>query len=585
MIQTYKHRNSIFTVFVVLLGLAVYWNSLRGEFLWDDHHFITNNIHIKNLKFLPQIFTQPIASGSFGAALYYRPLQEVTYLIDYHFWHNNVAGYHLTNVLLHLGAALLVYRLVSLLNPNFYFAALVSLLFLIHPVHVEAVAALSGRGEPLAAIFMLTAMIYYLRNLESPQLKYSALIFTAYTLALFTKENTLTFCLFPLIYHFCYKKKVSWKYFAPLVLSLAVYATFRVLFTKAHPLFAQQIAGGLNRLPGFFDAFTQYIRLFIAPTDLHFDYGQPILGWFHPTVVTGIAGLISFIILALRSNGRNALLSFGIFWYLAGLIPYTNVYLLYSYMAEHYLYFPSIGFFITFVYLIWPFLKLGRRLTHFAVIILLSVYALVSVLQNNYWHNALDFLKTTIKYNPNSWVLYNNLGVEYSRQGDRESEINAYQKSIQLNPNYALAYRNQGIAHLDLGELQPAELYLEHAVTLNPTDLKSYNALGVVYQRMGKTQEAVTALEQALALSPNFPWGYNNLGVLYGQLKDYEKAVVYLEKAVNLDPNYAEGYFNLGAIYFTIGKRDEAVGALKKAVTIEPRHEKAKELLKELEGR
>ena len=610
-------KENLFTILLlILLGMGVYFNSLDGQFLWDDNHFIKNNAIIKDFVYLPKIFTESMGSGSYGQSFYYRPIQELTYMVDYHLWKWDVRGYHLTNILIHVLTAISVYILILTLSGNQKIASLASLLFVIHPIHSEAVNALAGRGEPLTALFMLISIIFYIKNVDSTascatgetrgpgdavlargvglghvprasggpngrplthNLNFWGILLS-YLLALLTKENTVVLPLLLLAYHFCYRKHITIKHILPIVIALFLYALIRIFVAHSMSSIQQQIVGGWSRLPSFFAAFVQYWRLLILPFDLHFDYGQKVYPWNDGMAILGATTFVLLAIYGIYRRKDNALISFSISWFLLTLLPYTNFYLLYSYMAEHYLYFPSVGFFIMVTNIIYAFQKnnfylfLSRAL----ITILLMFYGALTIHQNHYWHDPFTFYARTIHYSPQNWILYNNLGNEYAKIGDKANEIKSYQKSIELNPNYALAYRNLGVTYLDLEKLPEAEASLKKSLELDSAVVETYNVLGVVYKKMGKIRESIELFENSIRINPDYTRGYCNLGAVYFETKEYEKAMAYLQKAIETDRNNPDAYYNLGLTYFVLGRKEEARKLFQKTIQINPSHQKAK---------
>ena len=155
---------SISIVLIVLIGLAVYSNSLKGQFLWDDEGLIQYNPHIKNWGYLSKIFISNLRAGAGDSTNFYRPVQVFTYLIDYSLWKLNVIGYHMTNVLLHILVALSIYWLIQILFGDRILSLLTALFFVVHPIHTEAITYISGRADPLAALFILLCFIFYKKN-------------------------------------------------------------------------------------------------------------------------------------------------------------------------------------------------------------------------------------------------------------------------------------------------------------------------------------------------------------------------------------------------------------------------------------
>ena len=202
---------------IILLGFTVYANSLKGGFIWDDAALVRDNAFIKDWSKAGHLLVENIGSGAFTEFSSYRPLQMLSYSLDYSVWKLDVFGYHLTNILLHLLSALLVYWLISLLFSKPSLSFLTSILFVAHPVHTEAVSYISGRSDTLCAIFMLLCLVYYIKEGSLGNGMVSLLIPLTYVLALLSKEYALITPALLLVYNYSFKKKIPVKYFSAIV--------------------------------------------------------------------------------------------------------------------------------------------------------------------------------------------------------------------------------------------------------------------------------------------------------------------------------------------------------------------------------
>ncbi|MCZ7584227.1 MAG: hypothetical protein M5R36_13310 [Deltaproteobacteria bacterium] len=159
------------TLFALLLMLAAvsaltYWNSLSGEFVWDDINLIVYDYQIRDLSFLPDIFTRDFFGFQDNARKYgyYRPVITISYMIDYALWGLNPTGYHLTNILTHLGAVVfLFFILLRLFRGRALAPFLASLLFAVHPIHTESVTWIAGRTDTVCGLFLFLSMGLYMR--------------------------------------------------------------------------------------------------------------------------------------------------------------------------------------------------------------------------------------------------------------------------------------------------------------------------------------------------------------------------------------------------------------------------------------
>ena len=210
---------------IIILGFAVYANSLHGEFIWDDNHLVKNNPHIKSWSHLPKIFTESIGRSATGVKSNgYRPLQTFSYLINHSIsGSNSIRSYHLTNALLHVFVALCIYWLINILFRDRLLSFLTSVFFVVHPIHTEAVAYISGRADSLAVLFMLLSIIFYVKYLRSDRLILNICVCLSYVFALLSKESSLILPLLLLLCHYIHEKKIELKRFSPILAITFIY--------------------------------------------------------------------------------------------------------------------------------------------------------------------------------------------------------------------------------------------------------------------------------------------------------------------------------------------------------------------------
>ena len=89
-----------FTV-LALIGFVVHLPSLQGEMVWDDSFLVRDNPFIKSPLLIFEAFRHYLFLDFYSA--HYRPVQNLSFVVDYFFWNTNIYGFHLTNLLLHVG--------------------------------------------------------------------------------------------------------------------------------------------------------------------------------------------------------------------------------------------------------------------------------------------------------------------------------------------------------------------------------------------------------------------------------------------------------------------------------------------------
>ena len=178
---------------IIVLGFAVYANSVNGQFIWDDYHLVKENAYIAKWSRpnLENIFTKGIREGAGRKGNTYRPMQMITYMIDHSLYGLKVQGYHLTNIIIHVLVALSIFWLINILFRDNLISLFTAALFVVHPVHTEAVAYISGRADPMALLFMLISLIFYIKTLGPGGVISFTLMASSYICAILSKESSI----------------------------------------------------------------------------------------------------------------------------------------------------------------------------------------------------------------------------------------------------------------------------------------------------------------------------------------------------------------------------------------------------------
>jgi len=326
---------------IFLLGFLPYINTLDNPFIWDDVYLIKDNPILSDFKNIPQLFVKNIGGDTYTFA-FYRPLQPLTYMIDQVFYDLDARGYHVTNILIHIFVALSLFFLITTIFKDRWMALLASLLFVVHPLHTEAVTYISGRADLLVALFILLTFIYYVRFLDSrDEFNYGFSLFFFF-LALLSKEYALIVPFLFGVYHFSLNKALPIARLSVFIIIGGAYAFLRqweilgeiITYEDVHTTLAE-------RIPGVFVAITDYLRLLVWPTDLHMGYGLKLFDALDPRAILGVALLVGMIYVILRKRKKEPLLCFSVAWFLVGLFPVLNIYPINAYFAEHWVNIPN----------------------------------------------------------------------------------------------------------------------------------------------------------------------------------------------------------------------------------------------------
>lgn len=279
---------------------------------------------------------------------YYRPVAMLSFAFDQWLWNGNPIGFHVTNLLLHLGVVLCLYFFfIHLVNWKIGFIA--SFLFASFAGHVENIAFISGRMDVLATLFMLLCLMLYFRRKEPPAMM--LVLCTLFSiLAFLSKELALVLPIVFVVTVVFFMPRQQWKkHFARgaffISVPLVVYAILRLFTIRGLTLLVSDVFSFCERLLMMPQPLVLYVQLLIFPYNLnarHVILPPQYSGT--GTFVAMLLILLCIIVLAVFAERRRKTIALGSIWFLIGILPVLNIIPLRGQViAERFLYFPSAG--------------------------------------------------------------------------------------------------------------------------------------------------------------------------------------------------------------------------------------------------
>lgn len=566
----------LFCLIVFAASFAVYSNTLSSDFIWDDEYLIINNSQIKSFSHLPNVFKTYVGYGSENINNFYRPVQEISNMIDYAVWGLKPFGFHLTNVVMHSLVAVMVMLFIFAISENFLAGFFGALFFAIHPVHSEAIAYIAGRADPLYAFFMLVSLTLFIRSVKTVPRGalnnmglYIASIFF-FVVSLLAKEMIFIMPLLAYLYMFFFLKgtekndlyrrfRLRWVPYAAIVAGYGVLRTTVLSFSDIAPASAFTKIPFVYRLLTFFRTVGVYFRLLLLPTDLHMERSLRITNSVFDIeallAALMMAGIAWMTYTACKNNKR--VLAFAIVWFFANLLPVSNIIPINSFIAEHWIYMASIGPFMLIglgLAWLWQAIPAGGRSLRLgfilAVLFPLWLYSELTFNRNKDWKDEISFFNSTLKYHPKNARLYLNLGNTYYEKGQTDQAIEQYLKSISINKNYAVAYGNIGSAYLSKDDIDNAGKYISIAIQLQN----------------------------------NYPIAHYNLGIIHFKNKRYKEAIEELKTATDQLPQLYQAWNMLGRVSLALGKIDDAKQAFRRSLEILPSQDRIRASLEKLDA-
>ncbi|MFH1850058.1 MAG: tetratricopeptide repeat protein [archaeon] len=498
---------------IIILGTIVYANSFGNQFIWDDEFLIQKNIYIRDWKYLPRIFASNTRSGFLEQDNFYRPIHLSLYLVIYQLSGLHTFGYHLANLVLHLANSCLIYCLTLILFRKRAMSLITAALFTVHPIHTEAITYINGTADPLGLIFTLGSLIMFIKSLRHGSWTRVALISGSvlmFAMALLSKETTVVL---PLIvslillysnrYGVVQLVKKTWHIQLPYYVTAAAYAGLRL--TVLNFLNILNFYGTENiytenlhfRLYTFARALLTYYRLLFLPTGLHHERSLPVfISPFSIWIISSALILIAVICLAIWSYRRDRIIFFGILWFYITLIPVSGIIPANAIILEHWLYFPSVGFFLVVSYIITRLPKRQMRIAYLILIMALVLFSVQTIRRNTEWHDPIVFYRSTLRYSPDSARIHNNLGMAYADKGMYSQAIAEYSIATSLSDVYPQTHNNLANAYLSLGQIDNALQEYSIAVRMNPDFLVGHAGLAKIYQMKGMYTDYLRELEK-----------------------------------------------------------------------------------------
>jgi uncharacterized membrane protein len=481
--------------------VLAYGPSLKAPFLWDDEVMVVSNPLIRPGASVGAIFGSSAFGESFDAGAFYRPLQILSYKMDFALWELNPMGYRATSVLIHFLSMCVLFLCLRRFGFSDQLSLFLCVIYAVHPLAIESVTYISGRGDAMMMLFSLLAFYCFLRASRNGFV--GAVLF--YFLAIFTKENAVILPGMMMVYLLFFKEEkpgiFSWLSFMVCFACGGLYSLYRVHgAATSHTATLSEIAEA-----SFWERFLtvprvliSYLQLFLFPHDLHMEYHFVETTLNSPYIyVGGPLLLIATLFLARYKK-------WFFFWlvFLIGLLPVLHLATpLASTIREHWLYLPGIGL---LGMLGLGLQRMNKRISWVVVAVMCVGFLGMTLDRNRDWMDAKRLYAHDLALEPNSFLLHNNLGVVLFRENDEDGALKEFLLSVETSPHkrYGIAYNNAGVILEQRNRFSDAIHYYQESVRYSEYQL-AYENLSRIYLRLGMQKEARDVVLKGLEKYPN----------------------------------------------------------------------------------
>lgn len=546
-----------------LAFLPVFWNDFVA---WDDQKNLYENPDYRGLgwKQLRWMFTTNLLG-------HYIPLTWLSFGLDYRLWGMRPAGYHLTNLLLHIASTALVYFVTRRLLEKGtrlsaralgFGAAVAALFFAIHPLRVESVAWATERRDVLSGALFLLTIFLYLRAAEADATRRRRLLSASigsFVLALAAKSIVMTLPVVLIVLDVYPLRRLQGgarEWLRPAqravliektpYLVLGVVGAAASYYAQAHVL-PRAPSPWLSRAAHVAYGLWFHVLKTVVPTGLSPLYEAParIDPW-EPRFLASLIGVVgvSVLVLGLRRRWPAGLALWTYYGVMLG--PVSGVIPMGSQLtADRYSYLACLG---------W------------AVLVGAGAGALVGAAARGVLRPSLARLAAAAVV---AWLI--GLGaLTWSHVRIWQDTESLWRHAVAVTPDCALCHKFFGDSLLNRGALLSGLAEVERAVALRPDRVEFRFNVGVALTKLGLWPEAVEQYRLVLARHPDEINLRVNLAVALVQIGRAEEAVEQLEAALRLDPDSLAAHVNLGWAFNALGRFDEAISHFRRATELKP---------------
>lgn len=528
-------KNTIIIAFIIFFGLLIaYSNHFNNGFHFDDIYAISKNVYITNLKNIPLFFKEAKTLTTISTNMNYRPMVATTLAVDY--W---LAGglkpfyFHLSTFIWYIVLCVLIFFIFRfLLNKTFvdhkwnnYIAVLGSGLYALHTANAETINYILARSDVMSTLGVVASLAIYI--LKPNLRKYYFYIIPA-VIGVFFKETVLVLPILLFFYIILFEndhspddvllKKNTGSFYEAILKVLPV--TVIILGLQALVLFKSQAIYIYSSPIYYFLTQTfvwvHYLFTFFLPFNLSADTDWRIItNFFDDRIIVGIIFTVIMLWLALKTSKKREtrLISFGIIWFFAALLP-ASLTPLAEVMNDHRLFFPFIGLMMSVVSAIGLFLlkhekKIFSKKAYQVSILVIAVVILSSLAygvfqRNKVWKNDETLWHdVTVKSPANARGLMN-YGVVQMEKGDYQLALDYFERALVFTPYYSFLHINLGVLKSSTKSTVEAEQYFKNAILYGANYNEPYYFYSKFLKEQNRLDEAKQMSEKCLEINPAY---------------------------------------------------------------------------------
>jgi Tfp pilus assembly protein PilF len=461
---------------------------------------------------------------------FYRPFLMLSLMLDARLSGISSYGYHFTNVLIHLLAACLVFRLLIKLGYARTLSTFFSLAFTVHPTLTTAVAWIPGRNDSLLAVFLFSAFLFFMNFMEKGKWRDYVLHLLLFACALFTKESAILVLVLCVVYSLCIARGRPLSSRTPILLAgwvpLAILWFILRRAAIADPAKETIVDMGRSFL-AYMPAIVQLIGKALLPVNLSVLPTMEDTAYSYGIVATALV----LAAVAFSKKARMNFVIFGASWFLLFLLaPFARIQArTVPDFQEHRLYIALFGFSVLLLETD-VMRRFNARPRALALVggAVIAVFSTITFIHSGNFRDELAFWKNAVMTSPRFFLVHRNLGAVYQMHGMLDEAMHEYRKALELEGLAEVVHNNLGCIYLTRNMVKEAEEEFRKECAVNPRSDSSLVNLGLLAYRHGRPREAEEYWKRALRVNDNNIEASRNLAIYYYEKRDFEEAARYV---------------------------------------------------------
>lgn len=602
-------------LYIILVSTAlVFFNTLYNGFVWDDWILMVPNRVYRTFD-IGQMFLSKANS------LEYLPFRDLTLAIDYKIWGMNPFGYHLSNLFFYLLSLIVLYKMIEKLviltgeKESGSIPFWTTLIFALHPLHVEVVNFIAARNNILAGLFLFLSFNLCLAGIQKKNDILILLSSVPFIISLFSKANVVFYPLFLASVLFLTPNiGISLRKKFLILLCFSLLSLFAVWIHLINASSTSVISENLPRygvhnltvvmaralqIPFF------YLKKLILPYPLGIKYLESFAtGGFLLFLVLSIAYMIIVFFTVLIWRKGNSLLLLSVTWYFFSLGPVLNIFPTSPVVADRYAYFAVLSLGLLTAYLTKR-ITVGRKVVIYAVIGAILIWGYIDVFRNKIWSSDITLWEAELS--TNSAMYKREYAIALWNKGRYEEALGYFKEESYEKGSYEYSlYKGKYLFHLGkyddaikhykralaegAGAIKETHLFIAQAYEKTGSDIlamkhylrvfdtKSQDPLG---EYEGMAREGIERIRERLApeLNKLRLEASNEPSALEAQLKlatflydigMYKESQEYYLNSLRLNPSRWDIWYNSALVYMRLFENEKAIKSFKRVLELKP---------------